>query len=508
METTTQTVKSRGSIIPSQAFLDEVDKTVRQMQNKLEIQWDGSSWTDESTYFMSARANEELGNESGEGVSATLDVELDNATNRFTPEHTESPIYAYLKPRVRIRMSVIMGGYAYRLFTGYVKNIHPNIKNGTCSLECYDNQVSVSNKETNGVVYENYRSDELLEVLATLSGMTSDEWELDEGYHVINYGYFDRRNVWPLMGEVASAERGRVFFDRDGKLKFWNRGRLHNRLPYITLTRSDWIINLDYSVAEHQIKNNVTVQAMPRSAAGIQVVWTNGNIQYLDPYSETLVYVPAGASQVAFLDLEDPCSTFITPIANTDFTANSAIDGTGDDLISDISIASFIDYGNAVQITVSNTGVTDAYLTKFQLRGNPVRVLNYIRVKATDSTSISNYGEQVIEIQNDFVQTEDAALQIAYEELWRRQDAINNFDMEIIGIPHLLCGDVVSVEYDVGDYKNYMVKSLDWMLDDGGFTQKLRMVNPYLFPSIVRVDARANIAATGTATVTSKANIV
>jgi hypothetical protein len=53
-----------------------------------------------------------------------------------------------------------------------------------------------------------------------------------------------------------------------------------------------------------------------------------------------------------------------------------------------------------------------------------------------------------------------------------------------------------------------MVQSLDWTLDDGGFMQKLRMVNPYLFPSIVRLDARANILASGTATVEAKANIV
>jgi len=504
----TQTITSRGSISPSQDFLDEVVKTVRQMQGKVEILWDGASWTDETTYLISAKANEEMGDESGEGVSATLDVELDNTTNRFTPEDTSSPIYAYLKPRVKIKVSVIMGGYEYKLFTGYIKNIHPNIKTGICSLECYDNQVVVSNKETNGVVYENYRSDQLLAVLAELAGMTSDEWDFDAGMHIINYGYFERRNVWPLMGEIASAERGRVFFDRDGKLKFWNRDRLHNKPAVLTLDRTDWIKQLDYSVSEHQIKNSVTVQAIPRAAAGIQVVWTSGDVTFLDPYSDTLVYVPAGSSQVAFLELEDPCTTFITPVANTDYIANSAQDGSGDDLTADISIVNFVNYGNAVYITVSNNGATDAYLTKFQLRGNPVRILKYIRVKATDSPSIATYGEQTIEIQNNFIQDEDAALQIAYEELWRRQDAINNFDLEIIGIPYLVCGDVVSVEYVDGLYKNYMVQTLDWTLDDGGFTQKLRMVNPYLFPSIVRLDARANILASGTATVEAKANIV
>lgn len=505
---TAGTISAKASIGPSGAFITEVADTVRTIISKVEIQWDGLSWTDETTYFISGKGNEEMAGPTGEGVAATLDVELDNTTGRFTPGNTSSPIYAYLKPRVPIRISIIMAGYTYRLFTGYVKNIHPNIKSAICSLECYDNQVKVSNKSTNGVVYENKRSDELLTTLCGLIGMDPSEFDFDIGTHVVNYGYFENRNVWPIMGELAVAERGRIFFDRNGILTFWNRERLHNRnVSLVTLTRDHWITDLDYSVAEHQVKNYITVQSTPRASSGIQTVWTNGNVEYLNPYTDVLVYVPTGQSQSAYLELEDPCTAFITPVATTDYTANNAQDGTGDDLTANVEITEFIDYGNAVFVTVTNNGTEDLYLTKFQVRGNPAKIQKWIRVIESDSLSISTYGKQTIEIQNNFIQDDASAESIAYEELTRRADAINNFKVKIVGIPYLVCGDAISVEYLPGTFERYMINTIDWTLDSAGFNEEFGMINLYFFPYTQTITAKARITTVPEKTITAKGSV-
>lgn len=507
VETATVTgLQAVARISPSQDFLDEVDATVREIDYKLEVQWDGASWTDESDYFVSAKANEKLSETSGEGIASTLDVELQNTTERFTPGNSSSPIYAYLKPRVAIRLSMIMGGYTYRMFTGYIKNIHPSYRTKVCSLECYDNQVLVYNKRANGIVYQDKRSDQLLSTLAELAGLTDDQFSFDIGTHIVNFGYFEDRNVWPIMGEIAVAERGRVFFDRDGILKFWNRDKLHNRHAAITVSLEDHITDLDYSVSEHEIKNAVIVQATPRASAGVKVVWSSGNAEYLNPYTDTLVWIPANNSQVATLELDDPCTTFITPIKNTDYTANSAQDGTGDDLTDNIVINEFVNYGNAVFISVLNIGDTDAYLTKFQVRGNPAEILKWIRVTSTDDESIDNYGRQEFKIENNFIDSEDSAREISEEELYRRKDSVNLFRINIVGIPHLLCGDVINVEHQSGVFKEFMINEMTWDLDDGGFRQKLTLVNPYIFPTRKTIDARANIVA-ALKTVLSKARI-
>ena len=494
--------------ISAQACLrNEVYETVRQVAPKIEIQWDGVTWTDESIYFLSAQGNEQLAGVDGEGIASTLDVELDNTDDRFTPNNVDSTLYGYIKPRVPIRIETIIGT-SFRLFTGYIKNFHPDIKSKICSLECYDNQVLLNNKEANGIVYEDNRTDELLTVLATLAELDPAQYTFEVGLHIVNFGYFENRNVWPVMGELAIAERGRIFFDRYGTLTFWNRDHLHNQTSIITLTQNDWILDLDYSIAEHDIKNYITVQAKPRASAGIQVVWSNGDVQYLDAYSDTLILIPANGSQSAWLELEDPCSTFIPPVSGTDFIANSEQDSSGVDLTSNIFVNQFIEYGDSVYVNVVNTGDTDAYLVKFQVRGNPAQVLNYIQVNVQDTTSISLYGKQDETIQNNFIQDEGSATEIAYEELWRRQDAVNNFDINIVGIPYLLCGDLVSVEYIKGSYDNYLIEQISWTLDSGGFKEKLRLTTPYIFPTIQRIDAKAMIVGGHfIKTVTSKGNI-
>ena len=489
----TKTINVGARINPPQLFVDEVNKTVRQISSKLEIQWDGAIWTDETIYLLTARANEKMASDSGAGIASTLDVELDNTTERFSPGNSSSPLDGYIKPRVNIRVSIIMAGYTYRLFTGYIKNIHPDTRSRICSLECYDNQVFIYNKRANGIVYEDARSDQLLSTLSELAGLTENQYIFDIGTHIVNFGYFEDRNVWPIMGEIAVAERGRVFFDRNGLLKFWNRNRLHNRHSYIDLTLDDDIVDLDYSVQEHEIKNKIIVQATPRASAGVQAVWSSGNAEYLNPYTDTLVFIPANNAQLATLELEDPCTTFITPVPSVDYTANSAQDGSGDDLTNNITINEFINYGNAIFISVLNLGSTDAFLTKFQIRGNPAKILKWIRVTSTDDQSINAYGEQDYKIENYFIDSEGTAREIADEELYRRKDAINLFRVNIVGIPYLLCGDVVNVEHRNDEYKEFMISELNWSLDGGGFMQRLTLVNPYIFPIKVFISARANI---------------
>jgi hypothetical protein len=501
-------LQAHARIDPPQLFVNEINSVTRELSVRLEMQWDEINWSDESDYFLSGRANEKLAGSLGEGIASTLDIEVDNTTERFTPDNSSSPIVDYLKPRVKIRVSIVVAGYAYRMFTGYIKNIHPDSRSRICSLECFDNQVLVYNKRANGIVYEDFRTDQLMAELAELAELQDEQFVLDSGDQDVNFGYFEDRNVWPIMGEIAVAERGRVFFDRYGILTFWNRSRLHNRTPSFNITQEDWIKDLDYSVAEHEIKNAVIVKAAPRYSAGIQVVWSSGNAEFLDPYSDTLVFVPSKTSQLAFLDLEDPCTTFIVPIPNIDYTANSAQDGSGNDLTDDIEITEFINYGNAVFLSVENKSNEGAFLTKFQIRGNPAKVLKFIKVTATDQPSIEAYGRQEFELENHFITSEDAATQIADEELQRRREAINLFRIDIIGIPHLLTGDVISIEHRPSEFKDFLVQEMNWTLDDGGFQQTLTLTNPYTFPTIQRMTARAFIIqGDSVAHVQAKANI-
>lgn len=513
MATTTQTIKSKARIWPSSTQISNVNATVREVGSKLEVKWDGISWTDESTYLLSAKGNWEMSGTLGEGLASQADFELENTTKRFLPENTSSPIQSYLRPRRQLRYSVIVGGTEYLLFTGYIKGIEPKRKDGTVNLHCFDNAEIVLNKDAPRDAYVGKYAHELIGILGEAAGLDPNtDMDLEESDHYIQAAYFGDRHIWPIMGEIAVAERGRVFFDIDGRLKFWGRDHIQNQTKVMDLTNETHILDLNFSVEEQHIKNKITVRARPRAGGGIQPVWTNGAADVLNPYTETLLYIPANGTQNAYLEIEDPygplpCTDWVQPIPNTDFIANSEADGSGTDYTNSIRINTFNTYADAVFLEVQNLSSVDIYFTKFQVRANPLKIWKWISVRHTDEVSISEFGDQPIELENNFIDDEQMANDIAETELKRWKNAKNMFNAEIVGVPYLKVGDIVGVEITDGNSEEYMIETIDWEIDSGGFKQTLGFVNKIRFPTTQTVNARANIFNTTEQTVSAKARI-
>ena len=517
----TQTLASKARIWPSTDKQTEIAKTIRQIGGRIQVQWNGTDWVDESDYFLTAEGNIQMSGKWGEGMAGEADFELNNTTKRFLPEDTSSPLYNYLVPRKNIRFDVKIGSYYFRLFTGYIKAIEPNRKQGIVNFHCFDNTINVLNKPApREAAYINKRADELIEILARDAfGLEpgddgSPYYDLELSEHTISAAYFGERYTWPLMGEIALSERGRIFFDNDGKLKFWNQSHVEKQQnPIFILTRDDWIENLEFSIEEQAIKNKVTVKARPRISEGIKVVWDNGDIEALNQYSDTLVWIPANDQQSAYIQIEDeigplPCTTWIQPIANTDYTANTAVDGSGTDMTSSVKIITFTPYADSCYLQVQNFSGVPVYLTKFQVRANPLKIHDWIRVIRRDEASIALYGEQSIELENDFIDKESWADSLARVEVERWKNAKNLFRVDILGHPEFRVGDVLSVELTEGNYENYMIYNMDWQVDNRGFSQKIEFVNPLTISNEQSLISRANLIGVTTQTLTAKAAIV
>jgi len=142
----TQTLASKARIWPSTDKQTEIAKTIRQIGGRIQVQWNGTDWVDESDYFLTAEGNIQMSGKWGEGMAGEADFELNNTTKRFLPEDTSSPLYNYLVPRKNIRFDVKIGSYYFRLFTGYIKAIEPNRKQGIVNFHCFDNTINVLNK--------------------------------------------------------------------------------------------------------------------------------------------------------------------------------------------------------------------------------------------------------------------------------------------------------------------------------------------------------------------------
>src|SRR5215207_6208095 len=95
------------------------------------------------------------------GGSAT--VILTNRDRRFDPTHTASPYYPHVKPRRKIRISVLIGITTYWLFTGYIESWPQAVDHLTgtsvVAVSCYDGFGILAQIKLRGNLYYQYLKD-------------------------------------------------------------------------------------------------------------------------------------------------------------------------------------------------------------------------------------------------------------------------------------------------------------------------------------------------------------
>jgi hypothetical protein len=97
-----------------------------------------------------------------------------------------------------------------------------------------------------------------------------------------------------------------------------------------------------------------------------------------------------------------------TPVATTDFLANANAFGVGADLTGSITVA-VSKNGNDMEITLTNSGATTAYITFLRARGTPVAAEHPIKIPREDTASQATYGIRTFPNPAKFVPSVDEA---------------------------------------------------------------------------------------------------
>ena len=91
-----------------------------------------------------------------------------------------------------------------------------------------------------------------------------DNWARQGGYPDQEKDTFD---VYRGIRDITAAERGKFFFDREGKARFWNRHHILDKNS-VDASFDDAMTDMQYSFASlEQTKNEVIVTCHPRSVA-------------------------------------------------------------------------------------------------------------------------------------------------------------------------------------------------------------------------------------------------
>jgi len=439
---------------PSAGYTNAVENnSTLEIRGKVEVDWDSNgSYADESVYFLSAKGDEEIQGELGHAVMGTLDITLSNITERFSPENSDSAIVSYLKLSLQpIKFSIgikVSGSYEYlQRFTGYVDEIVANEKDGTVLFKCKDGAVKLQRNYPQMGIYQNYRTDELVDYIGNEGGILDANMILETGKHKVGTAVFDGGIcIWDLMAELAEAEAGRVFFDNNGKLNFWNRYHLITPGHEWDLGDSFEILNRDGGYSEKYFKNKIKIDARPKVTMAEQVIWDMGQTnKAVSAGLNKAIVIPPNSTETIQTDFRDPITSITTPVAATDYEANTVIDGSGTSINANLSISK-TDYAQSSVLVLTSNYNGIMYITKLQLRGTPVKIVKEIEVENTDDVSLVTVGEKLLSIGNDFIDAEAYVIELAIKLLAKWKKMLNPYTLSINCVPMLQAGDVVSFQ--------------------------------------------------------------
>ena len=213
--------------------------------------------------------------------------------------------------------------------------------------------------------------------------------------------------------KLALSELAFIYQKANGTVVFESRIRRSKQGPTIdTFTDIATLSGLRHGAARDDAISKVQLITHPRRVDTVDttvlfklanpfLVGASTTATILGPYRDPT----QESSRVGGTDMR-------TPVATTDYLANSQSDGSGTNLTPKVSlVVSF--GGNGARIEITNSGTEPAYMTLLQLRGRGIYDFQNVVSEAADATAQINIGTTDttdMPYQDDPVLAEEAAL--------------------------------------------------------------------------------------------------
>lgn len=312
----------------------------------------------------------------------------------------------------RVRLKETDGTTERYVFRGRLKQIKPEsgasgLRVTACMAE--DLMADFATADAiNLVLRTAVRPDELIDdLIAILPDAPANE-DLDVGVDEYPFAFDDLGGSVPkaaqLAHDICLSEGGYLYVrgdETDGEtLRFENRHSRAVAAVAASFDEDDFEDGADaVEVPSNldQILNDVEVLTVPRrrDAAATTVL-----VQH-----DAAIEVPAGDTVSVYFDYRDPDSEaqfvggqdVVTPVANTDYTADTAADGSGSDVTANCAIVA-TKYGSRVLLEITNSGTDTLYArgpgstTGLQVRGRGLRRYSAVASRGVYQDSIDTFG--------------------------------------------------------------------------------------------------------------------
>lgn len=388
---------------------------------------------------VTARTLEAVGSRGGEissqpnirSVAGRLRLVLNNESGDYSSFNTASPLTGNLLPGRVVRISAGSGSFPYTfpiyfsgkaVWSGYIETITPVVRVDGINIaiiEAVGALGFLNQKEVALAMATNELTGTAIGRILDEAGWPAGDRTLDAGKTTMNRFWTDKVKVLTALRKVEDTESGRLIETRDKKIAFEDRHhRLLNAHPTSQATFSDGAgatrnyLGIDQQDPLPLIFNDFSATIQLFTVAGLAVLWTLAETGASSPT------IAPGQSKSYWATFPNPDSAtnafgvdaWTTPVATTDYTANSASDGTGTNLTSDIGIA-VTKFGNTMKITLTNNHASLlAYITLLQARGTAITRDDPIIIREENSASQTKYGERSYPSPAEFIPSTSEAL--------------------------------------------------------------------------------------------------
>ena len=381
--------------------------------------------------------------------NSMLGLVLDNRDRHVSPENedTANPLAGKIQPLRPVRVTSNDGTTTRTHWSGWVESVHPAAnKYGerVVKILCTGGLQFLSSTETKIELQENQRSDAIIGALVNeviFPPALSDAWVIgDPDYSKLgesttlanleaysNYeegiltvqtagdnwvrqgGYSDQLkdtfDVYRGIRDITAAERGKFFFDREGKAVFWNRHHILDK-DDVDATFDDAMTDMQYSFASpDQTKNEIIVTCHPRSvAAEPTTLWE---------LKDAVIRVAPGETREVYVKYKDEKDKRI---------------GGKDVMVEGVE---YLQGHCAVEVEAKANGAnlifknesedSEALVEKCQVVGRKIVDEGQMDARAIDQTSITYFGRRTLNINLPSIDDLDQAQYIADFERDRRK---------------------------------------------------------------------------------------
>lgn len=364
-----------------------------------------------------------------------LTLTLRNDDRRFSPEYSSSPYYGNLVPQRPIRIRSTYDSVTRTHWTGWIESLLPTWNERgeqVCVLVGVGAKQFLENTEVRLPLLEDVTADEVIEqvlINTQLPPLISSAWlmgmsgksnigvstyfggitsvsDLETGIEVFPYvgdNWEDGVTGIDAIHSAVAGERGRFFFDREGKAVFWNRR--HTQVLYdVEQTFTNTMQGMDYGYGT-MIANRVEVKVYPRavSASNTELLWELEKPLIVPVGEEKTVRARYVSGEGQLLGARD--------VYFTDATGNL-------DRLNIFLVAG----AKSAEIRVVNTGTINAALSTLSLYGQTLISYDTESVIINDGASAATYGKRELMIDTILLEDRIVAQSIAEYELGRRKD--------------------------------------------------------------------------------------